>query len=399
MSDSAAMQGVQELERELQHGTPRLRFADAEMEGSFRADFKDMAPNARRTVLLVPLVMFVLGPLYGSSTFYVPDVLVPLLRTVEFGIIAPFTSLALVLISVPRLAAYADAVMMGTLIVVGTCLELLAEVGPPVGFEFPEALPSLAIMAVYLVCRLTLLRAISTVVVMLLLFGWFDFVLSGHPQYDVFDFISHWTFALLGAAGAYRYEVSMRKSWLQNRLLEALVRHDPLTGVLNRRGYDLDATRILRQAQRSGQGIGLMMVDIDHFKRLNDHHGHDYGDECLKKIGALLAAQVRRPNDLCARIGGEEFILIWSDVSPEAARRLCERCHASIGEAALRNEGLPNSETVTVSAGAIHFIPRPSFDLHTAQVAADTLLYRAKMDGRNSLRFNVMVPETAPASP
>ena len=108
---------------------------------------------------------------------------------------------------------------------------------------------------------------------------------------------------------------------------------------------------------------------------------------------------MRRPNDLCARIGGEEFILIWSDVSPEAARRLCERCHASIGEAALRNEGLPNSETVTVSAGAIHFIPRPSFDLHTAQVAADTLLYRAKMDGRNSLRFNVMVPETAPASP
>ena len=157
---------------------------------------------------------------------------------------------------------------------------------------------------------------------------------------------------------------------------------DELTGLGNRRKFDLELGRGLALANRLNLALSLMMLDIDYFKAVNDRQGHQVGDEYLAAIGRVLAAAVRKGEDVATRFGGEEFALLLSNTGTAGAQILAERIRADIEALRLPNSGSPN-EIVTVSIGIATLDPGAAPGADTLVGRADRALYRAKQAGRN----------------
>ncbi len=156
--------------------------------------------------------------------------------------------------------------------------------------------------------------------------------------------------------------------------------HDALTGVLNR-GAVLDALgRELDRAKRHGSALGVLMVDVDLFKRINDTFGHAAGDAVLREVTRRLGEGVR-PYDLVGRVGGEEFLLVLPDCDPGETVRLGERLRVRMSDEPVLYEG--ESISVTVSIGAAVRGPDGLTDPRALIQAADAALYRAKRSGRD----------------
>lgn len=384
---------VTEIEQELGRG--RLAFAHPQMEREFRSDFLHQVPYARRNVLLLPLLILGLGPLYGSGLFGVPPEFSATAHILEFGVIIPVLLMALLSTLLAPLQRWSDALTQAAMIVLVAGLALLADLNGQSGFSLPRTLAAAAMVGFLMLARLPFRRAIAAALVALVLMGLTKFLLLRPGASARFDYFSDLVFFGIGTIAAYRYETSMRRSWLQQRLLESLVQNDGLTGVLNRRGFDLAIERMLKQSQREAKSLTLMLVDVDHFKAINDRHGHPYGDECLRRVAALLSGCIRRPLDLCARLGGEEFVLVWYDTSPEDALRLTASAIAAVSAAAIPHEASPVGPVVTISGGAVFIKPGEVRRLRELIRQADALLYRAKVEGRNRQHFaEFVIPES-----
>lgn len=169
-----------------------------------------------------------------------------------------------------------------------------------------------------------------------------------------------------------------------NRELQRLSSIDGLTGIANRRQYDATLIREWRRAQRRGAPIALVVCDVDYFKRYNDHFGHQGGDECLRRVAACLATQVKRPADLVARYGGEEFAAILPDTDAEGAMLVAEGMRIAVNEMALPHAPAAERPFVTISLGAAAAVPPREVSTPAALLAlADAALYEAKRNGRN----------------
>jgi diguanylate cyclase (GGDEF)-like protein len=155
----------------------------------------------------------------------------------------------------------------------------------------------------------------------------------------------------------------------------ALARTDPLTGLLNRRAIDEVATAALARAQRSGAPLSLVMLDIDHFKQVNDVHGHAAGDAVLVGIANLLKAHTRA-GDACARMGGEEFLVLLPDTGEAQAEQVAEALRARLAASAFGDVGACTA-SFGVSTGGV------GATLDHLLRSADRALYRAKDAGRN----------------
>jgi diguanylate cyclase (GGDEF)-like protein len=168
-----------------------------------------------------------------------------------------------------------------------------------------------------------------------------------------------------------------------NEALGLLARQDGLTGLANRRRLDEIIEQEWMRARREQQSLGLLMIDVDHFKLYNDRYGHQAGDTCLRTIAFLLRDIARRPADLAARYGGEEFMLLLPNTDLQGAGAIAEAFSA-----ALRWKHIPHDRApfrrVTVSIGVAAIIPPADSDDFEALVkAADQALYRAKNAGRD----------------
>ncbi len=199
-----------------------------------------------------------------------------------------------------------------------------------------------------------------------------------------------------------------RSIMLQNRLirsqhelrqardqLEVISLRDSLTGVANRRCFDQILAAEWDRTMRLQSSLSLLMIDIDHFKNLNDKYGHRYGDQCLTKVAGALQDSITRSSDLIARYGGEEFAAILMDTDMTGAEVVAARMQAAIYELQLRNE-TPLGEIITVSIGIAACIPSESSSSATLLEAADRALYQAKQRGRN--RIEIALPDEADAA-
>ena len=162
-----------------------------------------------------------------------------------------------------------------------------------------------------------------------------------------------------------------------HRAAEANASTDALTGLPNRRYFD-EFSALLAGRRRSDDAVGILMIDIDHFKRINDRFGHDAGDAVLRAVAGAIAGAVRE-GDVPARFGGEEFVILLRDPSRDVALEVAERVRAAVAALDLRAIG-PSEQTVSVGV-AVQDVPGEAIDDLLA--AADRALYRAKRAGRD----------------
>lgn len=199
--------------------------------------------------------------------------------------------------------------------------------------------------------------------------------------------------AILGAFAIY----GMRSAMLQSRLLSTqllletansrlaeMTLEDGLTGIANRRCFDRRLEQEWNRAHRKRSPLSLLLIDIDHFKKLNDTHGHLVGDECLIQVAHTMRGVLNRPGDLLARYGGEEFVALLPETDEAGARSVAARLQAALHA----TQPVASIETqVTVSVGATTWRDGAQFPVEQFVETADRALYNAKQNGRNRVEF------------
>ncbi|MCW2500451.1 MAG: GGDEF/response regulator receiver domain protein, partial [Frankiales bacterium] len=179
--------------------------------------------------------------------------------------------------------------------------------------------------------------------------------------------------------------LALRNAWLLEQV-RRLAATDGLTKIANRRTFEASLEREVARATRSAEHVSLVMVDIDHFKQLNDQHGHQAGDEVLRNVAAALSCECR-DFDTPARYGGEEFAVILPGCGPDEAHDIAERLRLSVSAA-------PSLVPITASAGVATY-PSHAGDADTLVRAADEALYASKHAGRNRTTVSLGVPPEA----
>jgi diguanylate cyclase (GGDEF)-like protein len=180
-----------------------------------------------------------------------------------------------------------------------------------------------------------------------------------------------------------------------NARLELLTQTDALTGVANRRLFDQRLQQEWQRSQRHGYWLSLVMLDVDYFKRFNDHHGHLEGDACLRRVAQALLSCARRTGDVVARYGGEEFALILPHTSLEEATQVAQHCLAAVDRQAIAHGASPLGSHVSISLGVAALMPdhRSGDDATSLVRLADRAMYAAKERGRH--RVEQCLPDCA----
>jgi diguanylate cyclase (GGDEF)-like protein len=200
--------------------------------------------------------------------------------------------------------------------------------------------------------------------------------------------------AILTAGLSYRSALIMRDLALARAELLRISRTDPLTGLLNRRGFDEAAVSALIKASEMNLSTTVMMCDIDRFKAINDQLGHDFGDKVLVAIAGVLSAFAERNEALVARHGGEEFAVLITDTHREQAIRYAEELRQTCMLEEILSDEI--SATVTISIGVV--ICQGATDLPKVMRMADQAMYAAKHRGRNRVvRADVLADSIAAA--
>jgi diguanylate cyclase (GGDEF)-like protein len=190
-------------------------------------------------------------------------------------------------------------------------------------------------------------------------------------------------FAMRSSYLQFRYQKSQSRLIDARNVMEMISHTDPLTGVHNRRWFDIALLREWKRAQRGKQPLTLLLIDIDYFKSFNDTLGHMRGDDCLTTVAQKLMSNLMRDGDSIVRYGGEEFVVILPQTDAKGAATVAENMRLAVAKMAYPHPGSPNG-IVTVSVGAATQSDYSMEDTSEELLAAaDTALYRAKNSGRN----------------
>lgn len=190
-----------------------------------------------------------------------------------------------------------------------------------------------------------------------------------------FDFVSEHYFVIS------HQNITERK--IVEDKIRDLARIDGLTQIPNRRSFDNFISEEWKRCLRLQKPISLAIIDLYHFKLLNDTYGHQSGDECLIKVGQVLKTFVNRPSDICARYGGEEFVLVLGNTSLKEAKVLLKSLLNKIVGLNIQNSNSPTELFLTASIGLAEMVPSYGTNESELISKADDMLYKAKENGRN----------------
>lgn len=226
----------------------------------------------------------------------------------------------------------------------------------------------------------------------------------GSPIVSINESTVETAFAVLRAARghhtrqAQQLTARLRRLEKANEDLERLVCIDQLTGIANRRHFDDLLATEWRRAARLGAPLSLVMLDLDYFHALNERTSHLGGDACLKRVAGAMAHCLRRPSDIVARYGGDEFVALLPDTDAAGAWMVAERLRVHVERLQLPHEGSCCSAVVTLSAGVATSTPTADRSCETLVAAADVALFRAKQEGRNRACADVVPPALVAAA-
>lgn len=387
-----------DFEAVLQQGFLRLRFPDAAMEASFQDDTEAARVRLMRTGALLGLLLS--GGLLCTDWIMVPDRFEAALLT-RVLLFAPILCLCAVFLHRMPAAGREWTSLLNSVLSAGIhvylCVSSTDELAGPY-------LVTLSMIVLFNggVTRMRFWRALQIDLIILALFAGAALMIH-NPNVPVMVgqaliMVSTTLFTLYNSYGLEHEE---RANWLMlqhehqllerlehgNKRLDQITRFDPLTEISNRRHFDEFLTQVWMRGARDGTSVAVLMMDIDHFKFYNDHYGHPAGDACLKEVAAAMSRSLRRPGDLVARFGGEEFISVLSHTSLSEALAAAERVRAAVWDLARPHAASLTQDRVTISIG-VACMHANATGASTIQLLAqaDEALYQAKAHGRNQAR-------------
>lgn len=184
-------------------------------------------------------------------------------------------------------------------------------------------------------------------------------------------------------------EIKLNKA---NHELQAMALTDELTGLPNRRHFNHRLIEEWKRAQRKGSSVTLVVGDIDYFKQYNDTYGHQKGDEAIIHTASIWKDAARRPYDLAARIGGEEFVLLFPNARPEEILHLIHKIQEELQANPIVHKKSPLGKVLTISMGLSSMIPGKDSNWDDLYVLADAWLYYAKNSGKNRIEWGLEYP-------
>jgi len=360
------------------------RFADPELEHQFMESVT--GENRRRLLLVIGAMMAISMLNIGLDLFFYighPDLylrflparfLVLSIGVIALGVaertttarqvewLAILVSLVWTTARLVALFAHDPAVTSGSAMIIGSVV--LMYFGLPIGFMRQVPLMifySVALLAGYLLAH------------------------PGNIGQTASDAIWLMVLHLVGISALRTMRRTLRRAYAQGLAFEHLAHHDSLTGLANRRQFEVSLQSEWSRAGRDARPLSLIMLDIDHFKIFNDSQGHTAGDLCLRKIGGILLASAQRTEDLAARIGGEEFALLLPGTPADAARAIAQKLLQSVLDAGIPHASSPVAPQVTVSLGVATVALIAGHGHDDLTELADQLLYAAKHAGRNRI--------------
>jgi diguanylate cyclase (GGDEF)-like protein len=366
--------------RQHQQGFRALTFDD-ELEQAYKRYHANAFLGRMRWALLVAMVMALLFVLIDAINM--PDPLRGQILALRLGVIQPL--LLLVWLATYRRGLRDDLQLIGGVVALFCGLAVVGIIGLARYHAFPLPYEGIILVTVFFYF-LTGLRFTTAV-----LCGWLTFLayiavelslgLVGEALVSNAMFLG--LANVIGSVGCYSLEYTTRQNFLAHGLLQDLAEKDFLTGLLNRRAFTERAERSWRQAQRERHALGVVMMDVDFFKRYNDHYGHSAGDEALRQVARVIGDCARRPLDCAARYGGEEFVGVWYDLSQEQMLIIMEKVRSGIEALGLAHAYSDAAPVVTLSLGLAYLTPQPHQSMEDALRLADVALYLAKEQGRN----------------
>ena len=377
------MSHIGELLAERARSPLRLRFS-GQIESQYRDALRRNLRYPRSLLFAVIAIGFAISPLQELSLFRTPAELRGVL-TLTAWLVSPIAFAAAFVsfvTSIPR--AFAQGVQSAAVVVIFSTVCALRHLGLTSDFHYPASMLGIVISAVAIFGSFSAYRMLP----LMLLFYVFGIAqelyylneqsVSQLPAYSLFYLF------LISMLGSYTNETLRRQSWIQGKSASLLARSDVLTGLANRGAFNYRYDVSFNQARREKKWLAVLVLDIDHFKRLNDRFGHLAGDAALQRVGAALSTAVaRRPLDICARLSGEEFVVVWYDVPREALAPLAEQLLSAIRSIELVVPDQPQPYRITASVGLTWLIPGSESDSERVFAKADALMYRAKNSGRD----------------
>ena len=364
----------------------RVRF-DAATETEFRDWYRRYVRSRVRAAMWVPMlallsVLFAPGPFADLRHAWFGERYTLALEVLRFAVVLPSTA-AIMIIAYSRL--YKRFYSLAAPIVAplhAICLIAMDIMMRPQGYSLSSWMV-LVVLASYFMYGMPLeqgLRSAATVLAAYVVMGLTAGLDSPQWRMDLAAILFAGTFA------GYVYfslHQAVRANFLDHRQMVDHANRDALTGIYNRRMFDQQITRLWAQAQRERKMLGLLIADIDHFKNYNDTLGHQAGDECLTRTASLLASAARRPLDLAARFGGEEFAIVLYGTDRTSMEDLASVLQSQIAQAGILHPASPVQPFVTVSIGGACVLPAEGRSVHGFIQLADEALYTAKERGRN----------------
>lgn len=356
------------------------------LEAAFRVHFLEEGLPRLRVGMVVGLLLFAVFAVWDVSSFPL-EVLVPSLL-LRFGLACPLMALVLVATWRPWSHRSLDLLRVAMCFGVGAAVVAITALANATGIHaMPHGL-FLVTIAAYTVTGMRTPQAVVAGVGVLVMQIAAD-VVTGRTALMIDPLIFILSANVIGCAAALGHERSARTSFLRLKLLECRADLDGLTGIPNRRAFDRAAERAFQAAAREKNGVVIALVDVDHFKDYNDRLGHLAGDVCLRRIAGVIEELARRPLDLAARIGGEEFAVLWYDASSQGAHKLAARIRDAVEALAIERPDEACRHRVTVSVGAVHVVPKEAKPLDVMAVA-DEALYEAKRAGRDRVEVRCL---------
>lgn len=387
---------IADIDRVLERGFPLLRFPAA-LEARFEAD---TGAKRSRFLLISGVITFGIFDLFLFRDRLLLSDIFEIALIYRLGIITPLAIVSFVVLwhnPRPWIRESMEAALT-VLIAAGLLFLVLTSKSPFAVHAHYSMLLILVFPAI--IQRVRFWYVLSVAIVVITMYAIAIPHIEGMPGAVVFGAVlTLTTTTMLSLIANWMLEHDDRRAYLvalreklrsqtlvvANQALSTISMLDPLTGIANRRRLEQFVATLTGAADAGLKPAVFMMLDIDHFKRFNDHYGHQAGDACLKMVADTIEHNLRTGSDLAVRLGGEEFLAVLPDSTLFDGVQVAERIRADIEHRAMEHVNSPTAPVVTVSIGVAVIRPDARMDFAEAIMSADEALYVAKQRGRNQV--------------